>query len=91
MADAASKFAGHTLYQFNTCPFCIKVKLAMWRMGIELPQKNIKSNRAFREELIAGGGKKQVPCLRIESAAGDIRWMYESDDIIAYLKQKRAA
>ena len=29
-----------------------------------------------KAELIAGGGKKQVPCLRIEDTGGT-RWMYE--------------
>lgn len=37
-------------------------------------------------ELTSGGGKFQVPCLRIESADGKVRWMYESIDIIRYLK-----
>jgi len=32
-----------------------------------------------------GGGKTQVPCLRIEQAGGEVEWMYESDDIIRYL------
>ncbi len=41
-----------------------------------------------KAELIAGGGKKQVPCLRIDSENGDVQWMYESDDIIHYLKQQ---
>ena len=37
-------------------------------------------------DLIAGGGKSQVPCLRIEDEKGDVSWMYESLDIIRYLK-----
>ena len=35
------------------------------------------------------GGKVKVPCLRIEEAGGT-RWMYESNDIIAYLEQRYA-
>lgn len=35
--------------------------------------------------LLKGGGKGQVPCLRIESQ-GNIEWMYESDAIINYLR-----
>lgn len=35
-------------------------------------------------DLLQGGGKGQVPCLRIESE-GQVEWMYESDEIINYL------
>jgi glutathione S-transferase len=41
-----------------------------------------------RAELIAGGGKGQVPCLRIETDDGNVRWLYESADIIAYLREQ---
>jgi len=37
-------------------------------------------------ELIAGGGKIQVPCLRVENKDGDVRWIYETSEIIRYLK-----
>lgn len=38
-------------------------------------------------ELINGGGKSQVPCLCIKSAGQQDQWMYESNDILAYIKQ----
>ena len=80
---------GYQLFYFATCPYCIKVRIALWWMGIELPLKEIRYHRENRDELIAGGGKKQVPCLRIENEAG-VQWLYESDDIIRYLKHKLA-
>jgi glutaredoxin 2 len=83
-------FDGHQLFYFATCPYCIKVRLAVWWVGIELPLKEILYHRENRDELVAGGGKKQVPCLRIEDSAG-VRWMYESSDIIRYLKRKQPA
>ncbi len=52
---------------------------------IKLEKKNIHSNPLYKAELVQGGGKKQVPCLRIEQADGP-QWMYESNDIIRYLK-----
>lgn len=79
---------GHDLYHFNTCPFCIKVRVAMWGMGIEMPLRNIKSIPEYKAELIEGGGKKQVPCLRIEDDQGGVQWLYESNDIIRYLRTK---
>ena len=44
------------------------------------------SNKEHAMALMQGGGKTQVPCLRIEQANGEVQWMYESDDIIAYLR-----
>jgi len=76
------------LYHFNTCPFCIRVKVAMKAMGIKVPSKNISANAQHKEELISGGGKQQVPCLRIEEPDDKVRWLYESDDIIKYLKKR---
>jgi len=75
------------LYHFNTCPFCLKVKMAMKLMGIKIQSKNILSNPDAKAELIAGGGKQQVPCLRIDEY-NKTRWLYESSDIIKYLKQR---
>lgn len=56
--------------------------------GVKLPMKNIKDNPDFKAELIAGGGKKQVPCLHFTNEGGDSEWLYESDDIIRYLKSR---
>ncbi|REL34742.1 glutaredoxin family protein [Thalassotalea euphylliae] len=78
-----------SLYHLPTCPFCVKVRRAMKREGIELPLMNIKDNNyAVREELINGGGKPTVPCLKITDAGENkVEWLYESDDIIAYLQK----
>ena len=46
------------------------------------------SEREHAAALMQGGGKTQVPCLRIENQDGEVQWMYESDDIIQYLKQQ---
>lgn len=43
------------------------------------------SDRENAQALMQGGGKTQVPCLRIEQADGGVEWMYESNDIIQYL------
>lgn len=44
------------------------------------------SDGTHAKALMQGGGKTQVPCLRIEQADGKVEWMYESDDIIRYLR-----
>ena len=78
---------GLTLYQLPTCLFCWRVRFAAWRMGIKLPMKNLILSPVAHRELVSEGGKMQVPCLRIEEGEG-VRWLYESADIIAYLKQR---
>lgn len=47
------------------------------------------SDHGRRMELVQGGGKGQVPCLRIETEQGEVRWMYESDDIIKYIQESK--
>jgi len=49
--------------------------------GISIPTKSTMEGNN-RSELIAIGGKGQVPCLVIDGKA-----MYESDDIIVWLGQ----
>lgn len=44
----------------------------------------LRDASAFRE-LLVGGGRATVPCLRIEDDGGAVRWLYESEDIIEYL------
>jgi len=55
-----------------------------------MPLKEILYHPKNNADLVAGGGKSQVPCLRIESESGDIQWLYESTDIIQYLKNELA-
>jgi len=79
-----------TLYQFPTCPFCVKVRRQMQRLSLNIRLVDAKEE-TNRNELIAQGGSQKVPCLRIESANGDVQWMYESSDINAYLTKRFSA
>lgn len=88
MSKTRKTLMGHQLFHFTTCPFCIVVRLGLWWMGLELPLRDIHTRPENRAELIAGGGKKQVPCLRIEHDDGAVQWMYESTDIIRYLRHR---
>lgn len=78
---------GYALYQFRTCPFCVKTRRAMRRLGTDFELRDAQHDPDVRAELLAQGGKVQVPCLRIPGAGGD-RWLYESDDIIAHLQER---
>ncbi|HUH59639.1 MAG TPA: glutathione S-transferase N-terminal domain-containing protein [Candidimonas sp.] len=88
-AKVANDAAGLSLYQFHACPFCVKTRRAIHRLNIPIVLHDVKKNTMRREELLAGGGKIKVPCLRIEEQ-GEARWLYESDEIIAHLEQRYA-
>ncbi len=75
------------LYQFKTCPFCVKVRRSMRRLSLTIELRDAQHDPRHREALLQGGGKIKTPCLRIADAQGHIQWMYESDDIIRYLNQ----
>jgi len=76
-----------TLYHFRACPFCIKVRRAMFKLSLPIAKKSVAEGSPYRTELEQGGGRVKVPCLRIDQADGSTQWMYESNDIIAYLRQ----
>jgi glutaredoxin len=78
------------LYHFNACPYCKKVRRDIRLMGLKIDEADIKLDPSARVALIAGGGKKQVPALRIEES-GAVTWMYESRDISSYLRERFAA
>lgn len=85
--------AGLVLYHFEACPFCVKVRRHIRRLGLNIEMRDIKITRAYGDELKKEGGQWQAPCLRISAAAGSAgkdQWMYESDDINAYLDSRFA-
>ena len=46
------------------------------------------SDAKNHRDLVQGGGKGQVPCMRIESEDGEVSWVYESDDILSYVRDQ---
>lgn len=76
------------LYQFRSCPFCIKVRKEISRLSLNIELRDAQRDPEHREALLQGGGKIQTPCLRITDAQGNSRWLYESGDIIQYLQQR---
>ncbi|CEP35803.1 MULTISPECIES: glutaredoxin family protein [Halomonadaceae] len=76
------------LYQFRTCPFCIKVRKEMARLGLNIERRDAQLDPAHKQALQEGGGKVKVPCLKITHDDGREEWMYESDTINAWLHQQ---
>ena len=74
------------LYIQHSCPFCQRVLRAADEMKLEEGKHfmviDAAPGTAGREEVLKRGGKSMVPYL-VDGATG----MYESFDIIAYLKE----
>ncbi|MET0084056.1 MAG: glutaredoxin [Sedimenticola sp.] len=76
------------LYQFDSCPYCIRVNRTINRLGLNITRRNIHQSAEHAAELRRGGGRSQVPCLHIAHRDKPAEWLYESADIIKYLKQE---
>ena len=76
------------LYQFNTCPFCIKVRQEMRRLSLPIEKRDAQHNAAHRDELLQNSGATKVPCLKISQANGETRWLQDSKAIVAYLRER---
>ena len=85
--QAQNAVKGLALYQLYACPFCVKTRRAIHQLNVDVESRDIGKHTEHRQVLQEQGGRVKVPCLRIEETGG-VRWMYESDDIIAYLKQQ---
>lgn len=88
MKPQAHSTADLTLYHMEYCPYCQRVRDAADGLGITLTMKETSLDRGAKAELVAGGGMSQVPCLKIAKPDGSVEWMYESADIIVYLRQR---
>ena len=86
--EVEAELAQLALYEFKACPFCIKVRRTLQRLNLPIELKDAKNNPEDRKALEVGGGRIKVPCLRIKSANESEQWMYESNDIIAYLEKR---
>ena len=85
-ADEASK--NLALYQFKACPFCIKVRKEIARLGLNIETRDAQHDPEHRAALEAGGGQIKVRCLKIHQEDGSDRWLYESDENKAWLQER---
>jgi len=77
-----------TIYQFEACPFCVKVRRFMRKNNLKINLKDAKNNKTFKSELLNEGGKHKVPCLKITKKYSKTIWLYESTEIIKFLKKE---
>ncbi len=74
----------YVLYYRPTCPYSKKVLKVIKELGLGIELRDIAEG-CHAEELKKRGGKQQVPYLIDRKNKVE---MYESDDIVAYLKGK---
>lgn len=76
------------LYHFKQCPFCVKTRRTIHRLGLNIETRDARNNPQWNQELINQGGKYQVPCLRVVKDDESVEWMYEANNINQYLDQR---
>ena len=76
------------LYQYKTCPFCIKVRQEISRLSLNIARIDAQREGPDRQALVQGGGQAKVPCLKITDRAGKSQWLYDSEKINAYLRER---
>ena len=79
------------LYQYKTCPFCIKVRQEMRRLSLHIERRDAQHNQQNRAALVQGLGQPKVPCLKITDPSGTVQWLSESTAIIDYLRRRFAS
>ncbi|MCV2370121.1 glutathione S-transferase N-terminal domain-containing protein [Roseateles oligotrophus] len=90
-AQVDREAAGLALYQFKTCPFCIKVRQEIHALALPITLQDAQGDGQNRNALLQGSGATKVPCLRITDANGQVQWLSESGAIIGYLRARFAA
>jgi glutaredoxin len=89
-ADVSRQCQSLALYQFSTCPFCIKVRQEMRRLSLPIEKRDAQHHSAHRDELLQGSGASNVPCLKITDSHGQIQWLQDSAAIVSYLQGRFA-
>ncbi len=54
--------ASMAMYQFKTCPFCVKVRRELKRQSLNIELRDAKNDLDIKSELVREGGRHKVPC-----------------------------
>ena len=79
---------GLSLYQYDSCPYCARVRSVLDRLGLEIELRDVLMEPEHSRDLIEATGRRTVPVLRIETAEGEVSWMPESAEIIRYVQER---
>jgi len=83
------KIEGLALYHYDACPFCMRVRMTLSSLAIEVELRDTRDSTEYAQEVRAATGQGTVPVLRIEEGE-TVRWLSESAEIVAYLRQRFA-
>jgi len=79
--------SSYQLYQYNACPFCVKVRRFFKKQSLNINLIDAKQEN-HKKDLVENGGKQKVPCLKVQLKNKQNKWIYESDDIIKFLSKE---
>jgi len=71
------------LYYSDFCPFCTEIVNYIRDNSLDIKLMNATKDMDLQKEIYLLGGKSQVPMLTIDGQA-----MYESKDIMAWIKER---
>jgi glutaredoxin len=77
-----SSWADVVLYYLPQCPYSRQVLDYLEQIGKTVTLKNVQGSEQLKEELVAVGGRAQVPCLVVDGQA-----LYNADAIIEWLSE----
>ena len=77
-----------SLYQYDACPYCARVRSALDRLNVSIEIRDTLEDPSRLAELIEATGRRTVPVLRIEAVGGEVTWLPESADIVRYLEER---
>ncbi len=72
------------LYQFEGCPFCERVRVALDALGLDYVVRTVPRRHALRDRVLAVSGQALVPVL-VDPERGKV--VVESDAILDYLNE----
>lgn len=86
-AELDASTSSMKLYHFKLCPFCVKTRRTIHRLGLNIETRDARNSPKWNQELVNDGGRYQVPCLRVVKGDNSVEWIYESNRINQYLVQ----
>jgi len=75
------------LYEMPACPYCCKVRRRVRKLGLNIPGRDVYADDDAYNTLVAATHSSQVPCLYISAPGMEPRWLFESNDIVAWLEE----
>ena len=87
LSESMKEVETYQLFKTDLCGFCYRVRGFAEEKGIALTLRDTMTDREAFRELLQGGGRTTVPCLKIQRGE-EVTWMYESLDIIDYLGER---